>query len=57
MINTDVYLKQKNVISIGSDYLMGLHEDNTGLSVVSSCENMDYLYTNNGNIWYEDFYY
>ena len=33
---------------------MFLHDDGTGFSGVSSWEMMDYLYTNHGNIKYED---
>ena len=54
MINTEADTKQQIVSSTNSDYLMGISDDNTGFSRVYSWEILDYLYTNSGNIKYED---
>ena len=54
MINTEAAIKQQNLTSIDSNFLMGLRNDDTGFAGVSSWEMMDYLYTNHGNIEYEN---
>ena len=54
MIKTEASLKQKNLSSADTNYLMGLHEDDTGFAGVLSWITMDYLYTNHSNIEYED---
>ena len=50
MINTKAALKQKIVISVNTDYLMGQRDCDTGFGGVSEWIMMDYLYTNYGNI-------
>ena len=53
-INTKSSLRQQVVSRIDNDYIMGLRNNNTGFDGVFTWIMMDYLYTNHGNIEYED---
>ena len=54
MIKIKAALKQTNASSVNTIYLIGLHNDNTGIAGVSEWIMTDYLNTNLVNIKYED---
>jgi conjugal transfer/entry exclusion protein len=54
VVNTAAALKKLIVNMVHENYLMGIRDDDTGFAGVSPWEMMDYLYTNHGQLLYED---
>jgi hypothetical protein len=54
VVNTEAALKKLIVNMVHENYLMGIRDDDTGFAGVTPWDMMEYLYTNHGQLLYED---